>query len=86
LLGYCPHGCGEKLSESNYISWGILSCPHCKKRTVSRGEGNQFRLLQYFSNCPTCDTPMAEDDRFAILQIIVFDILTVTGSACRKKL
>ena len=66
LLGYCPHGCGEKLSESNYISWGILSCPHCKKRTVSRGEGNQFRLLQYIGNCPTCDTPMAEDDRFGI--------------------
>lgn len=62
LLGYCPHGCGEKLSESNYISWGVLSCPHCKKRAVSRGEGNQFRLLQYIGNCPTCDTPMAEDD------------------------
>ena len=66
LLGYCPHGCGEQLSESNYISWGILACPRCKKRATSRGEGNRFRLLQYIGSCPGCNSPMAEDDHYGI--------------------
>ena len=61
-LGYCPHRCNHKLTESDYIEPGILKCPQCNRKSISRGEGNRLHLMKYIGSCPVCDNPMGEDD------------------------